>query len=472
MKVILHIGTDKTGSTAIQSSLPGNREWLLAHAVYLPLVGLGADNGHSALLSELDAGQLDALKNELRQARDAGFASAVLSWEGMVRFSGSQIRTLARALAGYELTVLVYVRDQAELIQSAHLQWVRMHAGALGIRSIAEPSGCYQRAVAFAFLRDPRRNYYRTLRRWERAIPGARFSVRPFYRETLARGDVVVDFLQQLGIGDDTGFVHVAKLTNPSLDVESALLLQAWKRDPAGDDTVDTLQDVTESVLAEDGASSRYFLDKRAVSAIRRHFRRCNRQLASRYMPGASFPFPAPVDCWRTEAFAAIETRAQTLSDRVMQVNRIPTLTGDDVSGSDLPARVDLFVGWSEPEHWGVWSIGERSCLRFRLHQRLLNHCDTHLQIRLKGHYYTGIKSSRVLVNGRDLGDRELSLAHQAISLPLSALLPFSVVEICLLHARPPEVSSAAHPGENRPLAFALLGISVEPASLPLSESA
>jgi len=94
------------------------------------------------------------------------------------------------------------------------------------------------------------------------------------------------------------------------------------------------------------------------------------------------------------------------------------------------------------------------------------------LQISLKGHYYAGITSSRVQLNGRDLGDMDLSLAQQSLSLPLSSLLPFSVVEICLLHARPAEVSSAANPGDNRPLAFALLGMSVEPASLPLSQDA
>ena len=55
MRILLHIGTDKAGSTAIQQHLYQNRHWLLDRQVYVPLEGLGENNGHAQLFeSESD----------------------------------------------------------------------------------------------------------------------------------------------------------------------------------------------------------------------------------------------------------------------------------------------------------------------------------------------------------------------------------------------------------------------------------
>ncbi|MDZ7784843.1 MAG: hypothetical protein U5K56_18485 [Halioglobus sp.] len=125
MRVVLHIGTDKTGSTSIESALYRNRDWLRERSVYVPETGLGRDNGHALLLEQLHDGELASLAKELSTARDVGFARAIVSWEGMVRFRRTQIRKLFRALRAFDIQVLVYLRDQAEIIQSAHLQWIQ-----------------------------------------------------------------------------------------------------------------------------------------------------------------------------------------------------------------------------------------------------------------------------------------------------------------------------------------------------------
>lgn len=458
MQIILHIGTDKTGSTAIQTCLPANREWLLSRSVYLPLTGLGADNGHAGLLEEQDTVQLQALTRELAQARTAGYARAIVSWEGMVRFNAQQIHTLAHSLLGFEVRVLIYVRDQAEIIQSAHLQWIKMHTNARLLRSLARPGSLRERFIAYVFLRDPRRNYYRTLRRWQRGIQGATFSVRAFSKECLAGSDVVRDFIAQLDIADSSGFVRTAERNNPSLDVESALLVQGWQRDPDYREKLDTLIDVTQSLLRHEGPRTRYFLDQRAVVAMRKHFKRSNEKLAECFMQGESFPFPNTSECWREEAFEAIEARSRALSRRVWEVNCVPTL-GGAASGASLPGKVHLYAGWSTPEAWGAWSVGPRSCLRFRLHHRLLAGGHSRIRLGLRGRYHEGIDSSRVQVNGIDVGTLDLSDEQQNISIALADLLPFEVIEICLTHTLQPAITSGATRKDRRPLAFALSGI-------------
>ena len=71
MKLWLHIGTDKAGSTALQTHLASNRDWLQRQGVYLPLTGLGPDNGHAALFSAATQVPLDSLRAELAAEYEA-----------------------------------------------------------------------------------------------------------------------------------------------------------------------------------------------------------------------------------------------------------------------------------------------------------------------------------------------------------------------------------------------------------------
>ena len=123
MRIVLHIGTDKTGSTAIQQHLTLNRDWFRHKSVYIPELGFGRGNGHSALLRNLDRENLEMLRGEVDAASDAGFKVFLLSWEGMNFYSLEQIQRLRAILSGYEISVLVYLREQADIIQTGLLQY-------------------------------------------------------------------------------------------------------------------------------------------------------------------------------------------------------------------------------------------------------------------------------------------------------------------------------------------------------------
>lgn len=459
MQVFLHIGSDKTGSTSIQSALFRNRDWLRERSVYVPNTGFGWDNGHSALLTKLDDRDLASLKQELALATDSGFKSAVLSWEGMVYFRWHRIRKLFRILRPFDIQILVYLRDQAEFIQSAHLQLIKMGNRVPSIRALAAPAGLRQHLLAAAFIRDPSCNYYRKLRRWRRWMPGASFCVRVFDRSRLAGGDVVTDFLQQLGVEKDSTFAPAETQSNPSLDVEGALLVDDWRASPDHRDHLRTLIDVTQSVINHEGSQTRYFLDEASVRALRKHYARGNRRLADRFPTEGDCLFPPERACWRTDSLSEIEARSRQLSKRVAQVNRVPTLPGS-AHGSAIAAHADLYEGWSGPESWGVWSVGPCSRLRFRLPARLFVVGVPTLAITLRGRYRAGVESSEVTINGINMGTQDLSAAQTCMTLPVDALEPYQVVSICLEHA-----SSSAHaPGDyKRDLAFALSDIAVTP---------
>ena len=121
MKLVLHIGFAKTGTTAVQKHVYDNRQWLLERRIYVPQTGLGRDNGHARLLGALDRAELAALAAELQAARAAGHHSAFISWEGMGYYGARDIRRLIQGLRWDDVHVLVYLREQADFVQSLGL---------------------------------------------------------------------------------------------------------------------------------------------------------------------------------------------------------------------------------------------------------------------------------------------------------------------------------------------------------------
>lgn len=114
-------------------------------------------------------------------------------------------------------------------------------------------------------------------------------------------------------------------------------------------------------------------------------------------------------------------------------------------------AELHLQGGWGNPEHgggdWtGAWSDGPVSRVRVALGDG-----PRPAALRITGHYFDGVRRSRVLVNGVDLGWQQLNVLH---ALPLQAL-PYpagNMLEIELRHEAP-------HPAgdtDNRALAFFL----------------
>lgn len=452
MRIYLHIGTDKTGSTAIQHSLAQNRAWLLERSVYLPSTGLGVGNGHALLLENMEPAQLAKLRRELHRAASSGYDAALLSWEGMVRFNRARIRLLAKHLLPHDIRVLVYFRDQAEIIQSGHLQWIKMSPKAWPLSIAADPKTSSDKIRAWLFIRDPRRNYYRKLRQWQSCIPSADFSVGIFAPHQLSNADVISDFLQRLGLMEDSEFVRPHHAENPSLSVEAALLVEHWRQQQAKPRQMANLSELAQSLARQAGADSKYFLDECSVNQIRAHFATSNRKLGKSYLGGIVQPFEGAGPCWRNVPFDSIRAHSKELLARVEPAALTAALSRVGVR-ADPASSLELVSGWAGQEDWWVWSTGEISCLRFRLPRTSLT-AAAGIRLILRGHYYGDNKYSRVNINGIDFGP--VDLATQSLELSLDALGGLDEVEVTLCHEAP--VSPLEYEGsqDTRQLAFAL----------------
>ena len=205
----IHIGMNKTGTTALQKALFHNRSALEIAGLLYPKTGLGSRSAGRGLhyrLSEAFRAGTNAgpeLVRALLSEIDASNSSrAIISSEFFVELR--DLGPLARSLKGRNVRVLVYLRRHDHWVSSLFSQAVK-----------SQPNPPWGPSVD-AFIRHIRRNighyyaYSRLLNRWAKAFGADALDVR-----TYAGGDIVADVLSGFGLDPS----HVAEPA--SLDVRA-----------------------------------------------------------------------------------------------------------------------------------------------------------------------------------------------------------------------------------------------------------
>lgn len=442
MKVHLHIGTDKTGSTAIQKHLYVNREWFQRRGVYVPGTGLGKDNGHGDLLETLEPGRLSALRDELLQAERDGYGHAVLSWEGMSFMGHDRIARLAEALPAAPW-LLVYLREQADIIQTGYLQEIKTRKSAFGIADFQGIPVTRARLRALLYCYSPMRDYARLLRRWITVVPAEQVVAREYRRDLLVNENIIDDFLAHLDLAADGDFLRLEQATNISLDVESAIIMNHL--DERGEDTGPRKGNTFTllSLIDSDGFGTRYFLSRRRVASIRRYFKRSNRALAGLAISTRPF-FTDAQPCVRSYRDDEMRENVSRRQQRFDTLQKTPMLFTTRAP-HDTPTAALLGAGWGDLQDWGAWSEGQVSELRFRVPFWMTSHERGSLIVFLKGRYQGRNTRSGVSVNGRDCGWQDLRRFTRRITLPVSGLQANQCVVVRINH------EFAGEPGAQSP---------------------
>lgn len=223
-KLYLHAGGFKTGSTAIQEYLKANRAHLAERGLLVPEAG--ADNGgrHLPLVRALTqeevsrkvAASPEAVAAELAAApdRDAVISCEVL--ENVLPATLPFFRSLGR-----EVTVVLYVRNQPQRMNSAYAQEARMLRAEHGFLD-----------SVMRTLMDSRLRHSSWLARAD--LDPGEIMFRPY--AGAIRSDVIGDFLATLGI-DRTGLPSTeATRSNTALSavgVAALRMLSRWAADRA-----------------------------------------------------------------------------------------------------------------------------------------------------------------------------------------------------------------------------------------------
>jgi hypothetical protein len=266
VRLLLHIGQPKAGSTALQSFLAKNRRVLSQHGVVYPTVRFGGIE-HGPLSSivferarwprqirhrdripwrQPQAEGRQLLRELARISCRPDIHTVVLSTEYLFRqLSEENAKVLREDVAAHfsDVLAVAYIREPADRYLSLCLQSVR-HSG-----SIPNPGSGHFRKV---------------LESWQTTVP---LTVRAYDRDLLSGGNIVLDFIETFlsGIPRDQLDCHPSR-TNSALSPEVCAILQQYRREiyPGQDDVIRSdgirLADTLTRIAKQEGCLNRAYL--------------------------------------------------------------------------------------------------------------------------------------------------------------------------------------------------------------------
>lgn len=211
-RLIIHAGFPKTGSSSIQNAVGRHLPVLNERGFYMfgKDMKVGRDGIHPRMpLWFLE----DASKNypndqTLTERVRCGFAEVGDDATLLLTSENLEQANMPRLFVGAdqeaEVTVIFYMRPQADWIPSAWKQWAMKKGLPLG-------------AFVKQCLANNRPRNLASLETWGKTLPSAKIIVRPFFRDTMVGGNPATDFFTLIGF---TSFEEksLAEPVNPSMD--------------------------------------------------------------------------------------------------------------------------------------------------------------------------------------------------------------------------------------------------------------
>lgn len=233
-RLVLHIGTEKTGTTSIQRFLSTNRSCLAESGVFTPSsLDDGAGNhrwlpaiacnkkeaddflrskevtSESELRNLIDA-KLTEFRHEVESISNSESKWLISSEHLQSRLTEkSELDTLKSILSGLfdNIEILLYIRRPIHTAVS--LLSTAIKTGST-MKSLPEPSELYWNNIC---------NHRATIERWKACFPEAELTVRLFQKEDFKNGDLIDDFMRVAKIEASNRFKR-PEMTNESLSLD------------------------------------------------------------------------------------------------------------------------------------------------------------------------------------------------------------------------------------------------------------
>ena len=227
-RIVLHVGHDKTGSTAIQCALDHNRGILLQDGWLYPGGHWHAQLGsffHDTPATGDDARRRDAewMENLQEEFATTSAGKVILSYEGFFTLPENALMRIREFAMGWtrHVKVIAYCRSPYDYAVSAISQRVKS-----GKRPWDRYTGKLAELCAGKFTGDPDWRlglplvfYKYDLEKLARVFGKGNIALRKFGRNELSGGDVVTDFLAAIHVNESLipGISAIATRENPSL---------------------------------------------------------------------------------------------------------------------------------------------------------------------------------------------------------------------------------------------------------------
>ena len=207
-KIFLHIGWEKTGSSAIQSFLYGNAEWLSRKGYLYPKLSIGPQ--HVELYWALSSPspvrrhKMIGRMREIIEESDSDFI--ILSHE---RLHACDFTLFCEMLRPHDVQVIAYLRRHDEALVSLFATFVRW-----GMLRVAPRKTLFLR-FAREYLAGA--DYIWPLRAFSAGFGRENVLVRVYDQDRFSSTSIVPDFMKLVGIQEMDGALWPNQRQNPSL---------------------------------------------------------------------------------------------------------------------------------------------------------------------------------------------------------------------------------------------------------------
>jgi len=287
MRLVLHIGSTKTGSSALQATLYARRQTLLEEAKTLyPDRGI-ASSAHHLLAASIHPGAWRMHVTELPEDRDAYFADTAAAIREDVAATGADTlilsseyfwgsfppalyKTFGAAFGDFSIEVVAFLRRQDEWAISSYLQAVK-NGEKRSFRDWAR----------VALLRPASGlHYFRVVNRWAYFLEAEEVHV---LRYAEARDHVYGSFCERIGLAVQTDF-EVARV-NPSPSAEGlALLLETNRSDAPDEEKKERRRQIMRSYKSEGASTAAALMTAEEREEMLRAGQTSDRLIAERFL--------------------------------------------------------------------------------------------------------------------------------------------------------------------------------------------
>lgn len=285
-KIYLHIGTDKTGSTAIQTFLKDHLQFLEENG-YSYIINSGWN--HHALYNAAKQQNQSFLDGFYTNILNSNLNYHVISFEGFYHLDSEHIETFLEPFFDYEIRVILYIRNRIDKVCSGLAQRLKMLSPEDSLNFVKQT---YYKSGFKNVSDQSELDYFAIIKKWESSIQKINKSnhiiVRPFEAKSFYKGELIEDFLSCLDIcskGDISlaQQSHMEKPINSSLSPAAQLIMFGVAALGVGSKSIKIL--VKRLKAADDSRYAKFSLlkDKQAKS-LNKRFSSNDKLIAKTYL--------------------------------------------------------------------------------------------------------------------------------------------------------------------------------------------
>lgn len=270
--IILHIGTHKTGTTALQSQLQTLKTDLKQHKVIYPETGTQGAGHHQwpwALRDNKDA-EFERMVSDLKSSY-TNENHYILSSEEWSFLNQEKIEKIGRAFDFCEVKIVCYLRSRSDFLISEFKQHVSM------------PSQRYNGSLlSFLFEKKmlSRMNYAVMLSKWGNVFQTKNIYAGIYNKKAFVNNDILYDFFDLSGIYLNIEDSSPSKKENVSLSNEASAVLSKLNAIDMTDNQHITVLSLLRNLKSENEYK---LLNEREWKALNEHYRYDDARLLEKF---------------------------------------------------------------------------------------------------------------------------------------------------------------------------------------------